>query len=269
MEGWCKLFIFENLLSNEYFPAELPPCFHTDSLADNASKIEEFIHNNECKKTSVPLTFGGYKNCKARRKFGIPNPYHYCKTAMLIADKQEEFFNIFTNSKASISAPIKGKPIKTEAYKKKAKNIRDRQIIIESTYQDNMYEIYLDIASFFDSVYTHSISWAMHSKEIAKQRRHDNELIGNVLDKRMQAMNDGQTNGLIVGNEISRIVSEIILCKIDKNIEEKLPDVKYIRYRDDYYIYIPNNHNIENIISIIRNELANYELLLNVDFLDN
>ena len=55
------MFCFENLLRNEYFPTELPPCFSSETFADNYVKIQDYVKDKELA-PSDPLTFSGYKN---------------------------------------------------------------------------------------------------------------------------------------------------------------------------------------------------------------
>lgn len=129
-------------------------------------------------------------------------------------------------------------------------------------YQDNLYQIILDINSCFDSIYTHTIPWAMHSKKIAK-KSDGKTLVGDKLDRYIRQMNYGQTNGILVGNAVSRIISEIILCTVDKEIQMHFKDIKCCRFVDDYYIFLKDSSQIQNIISFIRNELGKYELVLN------
>lgn len=117
-----------------------------------------------------------------------------------------------------MTAPIEKKVKPHQAYAKRSESIADTKEEIERQYQDNRYEIRLDISSFFDSIYTHSIPWAIHTIAVAKKKRNDKTLLGNKLDKCMQSMNYNQTNGILVGNAVSRIVSEIILCTIDEAI---------------------------------------------------
>ncbi|WP_027400501.1 RNA-directed DNA polymerase [Anaerovorax odorimutans] len=133
---------------------------------------------------------------------------------------------------------------------------------MEQLYLDNMYEVRLDIASFFDSIYTHSIPWAIHTKKMAKKDKSES-LFGNILDNCMQNLNYGQTNGILVGNAVSRIISEIILCTVDKEIQNAFPKLNYKRYVDDYYIYVKNEFEINQVVSVIRQVLSKYELTLN------
>ena len=256
------MFVVENLLRNELIPLELPPCFNTNDLADNYKEIiahmKTFNHDY-----SIPVTFSGYKTESSRRKFSIPNPYHYCKLVDYIVENQKEINKIFSDSKYSLTAPTNNKPSKDEAYSKKVKNIGDTKKEIESLFKDNKYEIKLDINDFFGSIYTHSIPWVIHGKTIAKKKQHDDTLLGNKLDSLMRALNYNQTNGILVGNAVSRIVSEIILCTIDKQIKHKFKDIDCCRYVDDYYIYTKRSEQIQEIIAYIRTCLSQYELSFN------
>ena len=256
------MFSAENLLRNEFFPTELPICFNTNDLAD-CSKDLINAANAFGREYSIPLKYSGYKSEAARRKFAVPNPYHYCKAVDLIVKHKAEIALILKKSKYSLTAAVDKKAKKNQAYAKKSETIADTKAEIEKQYQDNRYEIKLDISSFFDNIYTHSIPWAMHGIEYAKQHRNDKSLLGNLLDKHMRAMNYDQTNGILVGNAVSRIVSEIILCTIDEQIQKKFPKISCRRYVDDYYIYTRDSAQVQEIISYIRISLAQYELSFN------
>ena len=259
------MFYFENLIGNEYFPEEIPPAFTTDNLSKVAKgvldKLKQSGYNTK-KITSIPCRFNGYKTRNTRRRFAIPNPYFYSSAVYEIVNHSQDLFNVFSKSKYSLTCPIKGKPNKDQAYKKRSVTISDTKKALEISYQNNRYEIHLDINSCFDSIYTHSIPWALHGKKAAKKQR-GNNLFGNIIDKHMRDMNDGQTNGILVGNAVSRIISEIILCSIDEAISNKFNGISCCRYVDDYYIYTENSSEILEIISFITSQLSQYELNLN------
>lgn len=256
------MFVAENLLRNEFFPSELPTCFNTDDLA-NCAQDAINVANSFGREYSVPLKYSGYKSEASRRKFAVPNPYHYCKTVDLIISNEVNIAAILRKSKYSLTAPIEKTIKANQAYAKKSESIADTKREIEKQYQDNRYEIRLDISSFFDNVYTHSIPWAMHGIAYAKRNRNDKNLLGNQLDKQMRSMNYDQTNGILVGNAASRIISEIILCTIDDQIQKQFPKISCRRFVDDYYIYTQDSTQIQEIISFIRGSLAQYELSFN------
>lgn len=256
------MFKLENLIRNEYFPVELPACFTTDMVVKNIKEIRGWVNSNNIP-YSIPCKFSGFKNTNARRKFSIPNIYHYVKAVDCVIENNKDIFRVLDKSEVSLSKPIHGKAKDDQPYCKKTYNVSETRLEIEKLYQDNLYQIKLDISSFFDSIYTHSIPWAMHTIQVAKKSKGKDNLPGDRIDKCMQAMNYRQTNGILVGNAISRIVSEIILCTVDNKIQERFKNIKCRRFVDDYYIFTKDSYEIQSIISFIRNELGKYELLLN------
>ncbi len=255
------MFDASRLVRYGYFPRELPPCFTTNDLADH---IVDVIKALSCisPKFSIPLTYSGFKSDIARRRFAIPNPYHFCKTADVIVRREVEIRTVFEKSQHSLRSPIEKKPKDDEAYAVRSSSAAETREAVEKLYQNNRFEIMLDISSFFDSVYTHSIPWAIHGIKISKKNNSSN-LVGNELDLCMQALNYKQTNGILIGNDLSRIISEIILCTVDAQIEKKFPDVAFCRFVDDYYLYTTNGAEVQQIIAFIRSALATYQLNLN------
>lgn len=258
------MFYLVNLLKNEYFPEELPPCFNSDDFAfhcEDVSKIASETNNNA--KFSVPAKFSGYKRGHSRRIFSVPNPYHYYLAANLLCVNSKKMFEIFANSGKSLTCPIKKKPSNDIPYYKKSMSIDDSKREISKLYGNNLYEIRLDISSCFESIYTHAISWAIHGKKEAKKNKSNKDLLGNKIDSAIRAMNSNQTNGILIGNSLSRIVSEIILCSVDKNIKTKIKDIDYYRYVDDYFIYVETTGNINDVINEFNIALKEYELNIN------
>ena len=139
----------------------------------------------------------------------------------------------------------------------------------EKKYQE-LYKI--DISKCFDSIYTHSLSWAIYNKEIVKDNiGTSSHTFAGKLDKLMQDMNYGETNGILIGSEVSRIVAEILLQKIDKNIFDELKSMKIIhtqdyevfRYVDDYFIFSKSKKIRKKIIKVINHQLKIYKLYIN------
>ena len=113
--------------------------------------------------------------------------------------------------------------------------------------------LHIDISNFYNSIYTHSLSWAFHDEQVAKNSKKNNSLIGNKLDRKYQFMNYRETVGLPQGNVISDFMAEMLLIYIDSLLVKKLQsideslDYKIIRYRDDYRIFTLTKEN-ENLI---------------------
>lgn len=129
-----------------------------------------------------------------------------------------------------------------------------------------------DISKCFDSIYTHSIAWALLNKEIVKDTlpAADSTFAG-LFDRLMQNLNYGETNGIIIGSEFSRIFAELILQQIDKTVYQELrkdeiihkKDYEVFRYVDDYFVFYNDDATKETILSLYKIELRKYKLYLN------
>ena len=230
------MFNTENLLRNEVFPAELPPCFSTDDLAANAT-LAIATSNSFGQGYSIPLTYSGYKSESSRRKFALPNPYHYCKAVDFIVKNESQIKVILEKSKYSLTAPIERQPRQEQPYAKRSNTVLDTKREIECLFQENRYEIRLDINAFFDNIYTHCIPWVVHGIAVAKKHRNDMTLLGNQLDKLMRALNYDQTNGILVGNAVSRIISEIILCSVLNKGASSIVSYNNEKHRPGYRLF--------------------------------
>ena len=129
-----------------------------------------------------------------------------------------------------------------------------------------------DISKCFDSIYTHSIAWALLNKEIVKDTLPDaDSTFAGLFDKLMQNLNYGETNGIIIGSEFSRIFAELILQQIDKTVYHELrkdgiihkKDYEVFRYVDDYFVFYNDEATKETIQSVYKLELRKYKLYLN------
>lgn len=127
-----------------------------------------------------------------------------------------------------------------------------------------------DISKCFYHIYTHSITWAVKDKESAKINS-KKSTFENIFDKLMQHSNYNETNGIVVGPEISRIFAEIILQQIDLNVLAKLNnlnmkfgiDYDIRRYVDDYFVFSNNSETLELVKKTFQKELQYYKLYLN------
>jgi hypothetical protein len=129
------------------------------------------------------------------------------------------------------------------------------------------YIFHTDITDCYGSIYTHSIPWALHTKEAAKARRRDDSLVGNRIDWTLQKMNHGQTNGIPQGSQIMDFIAEIVLGYADIRLyrrlkKENLTEYKILRYRDDYRIYTNNPQKGEEILKHLTEVLLDLNMEL-------
>ena len=128
----------------------------------------------------------------------------------------------------------------------------------------------LDIANCFYHIYTHSLTWAVKGKSVAKGQTKDDNFENN-FDRLMQRCNYNETNGILVGPELSRIFAEIILQRIDLNVMEKLRekqlvygrDYEVYRYVDDHCVYAHSIETLDKIKQVYHSALREYRLFIN------
>ena len=152
------------------------------------------------------------------------------------SDKVELFFNEYENLKTYFS------------YEKYSN--------IYKFYEDYRYQraekkfkhlVKFDLQSCFDSIYTHTISWATAggADKVKVLPGYHGSWVGDSFDNLMQSVNARETNGIVIGPEFSRIFAEIILQYIDQKVEQELlkenlclkSTYECYRYVDDYFLF--------------------------------
>lgn len=113
-----------------------------------------------------------------------------------------------------------------------------------------------DLQSCFDSIYTHTISWATAggADKVKVLPGYHGSWVGDAFDNLMQSVNARETNGIVIGPEFSRIFAEIILQYIDQKVEQELlgkdlrqkSSYECYRYVDDYFLFY-NDENDRNL----------------------
>lgn len=131
----------------------------------------------------------------------------------------------------------------------------------------------LDVSKCFDSIYTHSIAWATKDKSFVKDGRYAASIFGNNFDDVIRMANHNETNGIVIGPEVSRIFSEIIFQNVDCKVEAKLASEKFNwmlnidysikRYVDDVFIFARSIEMANKIYEIYADTLLGYKLHVN------
>ena len=118
-------------------------------------------------------------------------------------------------------------------------------------------------------MHTHSIAWAICGKSAAKSYFRTREPksiaadyeLADCLDCFTRFEKNNETNGIIVGPFTSRIISELILARIDKMLIEK--GLTFKRYVDDYKFYFRSESQAQETLPIIEKVLNEFNLTLN------
>ena len=195
----------------------------------NMSKLAEYISDNPFytmkmfndKKvySTEPITFTITKSNISRREYKIPNIYSYLNLMFFIQKNKEEFKRIFLANKFSTS-----KFFSLADFDFKFTDNLKKTLLFGGNHILNV-----DLSNFYHSLYTHSIPWVIMGKKNAKKER--DKGFSNKLDKLIASCQYNQTHGIPTGNILSRIISELYMCYIDSEMENK--GYRYARYVDD------------------------------------
>lgn len=249
---------------NGYFCEHFPLCFNTNKLAKSWNLINKRVvllaknNGNFTYPISISISKSGY----LRRNVYIPNIFSFIS----LLDYLENNFDFIIgkcrsrNSESKISYMV---PFDYPSSYRSSIVIRNKRFI------GYRYKLKLDISNCFNSIYTHSITWACTGKKEAKlifsgkiksNKAYD---IGDKIDELNRRMNGNQTNGILTGPFTSRICSELILSYIDGLLEEE--DFKFTRYVDDYNFYFLSEAEAQDSITKIANILNEFNFLINKD----
>ena len=264
----------EALLARGYFPKELPPPFTTAPFASNIVNIAPQWEAYEAGLTAhqrrayPPVSrytrFDMARKGHSRRMLGAPNPVNFYHLTSAIADHQDEFEAISARSPISLTSAeitISGKRAVTMP---KLSLLGEKRI---QAYATARAILQTDVLSFYHAIYTHSVPWALHGKKVAKRNHSvtDPTVYGNRIDALLRACQDGQTVGIPVGPDSSRIISELILCAIEQQIgaDHFARRVGGYRYMDDFFLCFASHVDAESFLAALREAVLGFDLQLN------
>lgn len=269
---------YSNIDLPEYFTFgdvlnKMDTLLQTQRLSDNYSTIKP----ENCDGVNYKI-IANKDGMYAWRPFQLIHPALYVDLVKIITEPNnwkticDRFSKFKQNTKIQcVSIPVVSTdPNKTQ----KSKQILTwwREVEQSSLAQslDFSYLYMTDITDCYGSIYTHSIAWALHNKDVMKQptSRKDKKLVGNKIDQKLRDMSYGQTNGIPQGSVLMDFIAEIVLGYADLELSDKLnekgiDDYYIIRYRDDYRIFVNNQTDGDNITKILTEVLINLGLKLN------
>lgn len=257
--------IFKGLLGFGLF-AEKIPNFLTSEAFYEYIKNKKFPYN-DIKPTDY-IRYSNMRNINIPRPLSIPEPFSYANQTKIISDNWSRIVGHFkkkTKSQLFKISRIHLRKLKNNnsLFEMNYKNFStdgnpEDEIFINSKYISNA-----DIATCFPSIYSHSISWALVGKSIAKKesgRIHEKKWF-NQLDFYTRNLKFGETNGVLIGPHSSNLISEIILCCIDYELAKK--KYKFYRNVDDYTCFTNSYEEAERFFIDLSETLKGFELLLN------
>ena len=263
-----KDYVYSALLRYNYLPIGK---VHPDEIPSKIFSTEDFTPDvaDEMLNQYESARKIGYDQIEYRatrfnnvtRLIHIPHPLPYARLCKCISKNWKKLSHICENPNSGL------KPARHDNGKlimRDYEHIEDEQspglrLRLEIS-TGKFYRVEADISSFFPSIYTHSIPWALVGHQKAKSNWNSNEWY-NKLDKVQQNLKRRETRGIPIGPATSNIISELILYEVDKVLRKK--NYQFTRYIDDYECYCETREQAENFIPDLERELRKYLLDLN------
>ena len=231
---------------SDMFSRELWSMQHVYDHCVFYEKKENFKEVN----TTTPIEMHGMKSEYTKRKFKFINIYNYIKITNLLLDNEEEIKKYFIDDKYSTSKFMTSTFLTNKIKVKKDILSKNKKNILK-----------IDIASFYPSIYTHTIPWVFMSKKEAKKDRKNG--FYNELDRYIQISQDGETKGVPTGSGLTKFIVEMYQMKIDEKIASDLKGIYFHRYVDDYHFYYNTEAEKEKILKTVYSVYAEVELQIN------
>ena len=236
----------QSLIGSGYFPAEVPSPFTMENYAAILDKLPNNLDDlgppsSRCAYHSIPRVQ------HFRRLLGIPNPLHQLKLAILVEKYWTHIEEHMDRSPLSLTRmQINPEPPRALARVSGFDELDMERVLRSSA---SRFVLKADLSRFYHTLYTHSIPWALHTKETAKAKKKDKTLFGNLIDEAVRNTQDQQTIGIPVGPDTSDLISELLGVALDLELISAKPDLAGLRFVDDYYLYFATRSEAESALA--------------------
>ena len=252
----------KRLLGYGFFPSDLIPPFTSEGLFNHFEGIDRRVATYNPRGTAKSLHLSMPKNNRYRRKFSIPNPFYQYKLSKTIELNWNDIKSILSLNHNALSTPVVSRKDTTRSLVPK-ENFSEISTLKIMNSVGKKYMVYADVSRYYGTIYTHSIPWAVHGKDVAKNN-HSDSLYGNYIDKCVRNSQDGQTLGIPIGPDTSFLISELISSRVDEMLSAELDSaISRFRYVDDYYFFCENLSQTEQVLSKVAKVFSEFELEMN------
>lgn len=254
--------IYVGLLGHGLFGDKLPPVFTSEEFCDYCLNN----HPGFPKEEMGYVFYESMRNINVPRPLGIPNPVAYHLLCKVISDNWDKLQSYFRTQTDNQNHKVSRIHIRKLSGLKKIFEMNYNNWEIDGSPEPDLligmrYMVHADISNCFPSIYTHSLSWALVGKEVAKQTQKDSSKWYNMLDFYARNMKRGETHGFLIGPHASNLLSEIILTKVDKDLYDK--GFRFVRNIDDYICYTQSYEKAQDFLINLSSCLRDFDLALN------
>ena len=255
--------ITDRLLQYNYLPNqrtrgdELPPVFESKTFTRSVALSFAGLGETTPKPGHDAVEYKLTRHDGQTRTLHIPHPAAYARLVLTLEKHWHLLPDLFNNKSSYIKPRFHrdGRLFMMNYSSWITKTLGGLKLRLTSKFVAKA-----DISSFYSSIYTHSIPWALVGLQTAK--RSDRRQWFDEIDQAFQAAKRKETNGVAIGPGTSNIAGEIILYRIDEYLRNK--GYKFYRYVDDYTAFSENQQSAELFIHDLSQQLAKYKLSLNM-----
>lgn len=256
----------QSLIERGYLPKELPSAFTSATFAKYAASTQ--LPGSIASQWTQPTTVNLARPGSLRRPLAIQNPLSFWGLASIICNEWQELHAHNAKSAISISRPVprsSGRALQHSTPFSRREAERVQRMI------GARYTVRSDITQFYASIYTHSIEWALHTKQASKSallgkgKKNSALTLGAVIDKNVRNAQDGQTKGIPVGPDTSFLLAEVIMAAVDADLQERMPQSqgRLIRMMDDLEFFAQSQSEAEELLGNWDSLLREFDLSIN------
>lgn len=194
-----------------------------------------------------PVKFKIFKTEDSLRTISFPNILNYYHTLKNFEDEKNFHHIKYFSSKKRVSPDLETGEFSVLSYYESIRN---------DTFNLTKYDklLIMDIKSFYGRIYTHDLGYTGSDPK--------------KLEQRVGSLNNGRTNGILLGSYLSLYLAEKFLVNIEhelnKEFAEQNIDCHYEYFSDDFYFFC-NTSDIDKIKVAFSKALDHYELQVNYD----
>lgn len=279
-------YVYDSLLGYNYFPMvkeyrdELPPVFSTDFF--DSQIADDLLATGPEIRPFDQIDYRTIRHTNVTRMMHIPHPLPYARLCKCIYDYWARLEHICESEYSRIIPQKRGdedsdRRVIVYDYEDESVEESETDRIFAMGREDfttnvskhfglscgSRFLVDADIASCFNTIYTHAIAWALVGHDKAKANRRSQSRWYNKLDLCQRNLKRGETQGIPIGPGTSNIICEVILQTIDKSLANE--GYRFTRYIDDYQCFCEDHNEAEEFIHDLEKELAKFLLTLNIE----
>ena len=261
-----KDFVLTGLLQHNFLPTQRKDREELPSILTSISFTADIARKLVNGERRTAKGYQGYDAVDYRltrfngvsRSCSIPHPMAYAHLSLCIHEHWDKINYIASNENSHIRPRqhTDGRIVIMDYERSSEKTLRS----VGRSF-GRRFIAHTDIVNCFPSVYSHAIPWALVGIDHAKKHKGHSEWF-NQLDEKNRWLKRNETQGVAIGPATSNIVSEVILARVDEALRSNFV---FTRFIDDYTAFCSTEHDAQEFVRRLSEELAKYKLLLNIN----